>query len=512
MASLSTYFRLVRALFVLAREGGLAVTEVADLSPAQRRLAGLARLIERRAVRKTGRVARLAGALERLGPTYVKMGQLMASRPDIVGQGIAGDLGRLQDRLPPFDAGLVPGILKEAFGEAAGQLRDISPPVAAASIAQVHRAKLIGDDDTSRDVAIKILRPDIHHRFGKDLEAVMALARLAERFNPASKRLRPVEVAATLARSAKIELDLRLEAAAIAEMAENYTDRDGFGVPEPVWSHVARNVLTTSWVQGIAIHDFEALDAAGIDRPALAVNLIGQFLNQAIHDGFFHADLHPGNLFVDPANGKILAVDFGIMGRIGPTERRFLAEILYGFIIGDYERMAALHIEIGYVPAHHKVADFAQALRSIGAPLKGLPADRISMAHVFGQLMAVTEMFDMQARTELVLLQKSMVLVEGLARRLDPKFNMWQAAEPIVEAWVRRAVGPVGRLEKLGETLTTLSETAGRIPGLIERFENLVDGAERQAEKKPFYAHPLVGGLAVGVLVLIGLATLRYIF
>jgi ubiquinone biosynthesis protein len=509
---IATYFGLVRAVFVLAREGGLAVTEVAELAPGQRRLVGLARLIERRAVRKTGRVERLAGALERLGPTYVKMGQLMAARPDIVGVAIAGDLGKLQDRMAPFDHTLVPDILKKAFGDGAGRLEDISPPVAAASIAQVHRAKLTGKDGKTRDVAVKILRPGIHERFGKDLKTVMALARLAERFNPASRRLRPVEVADTLARSAKIELDLRLEAAAIAEMAENCRDRPGFVVPEPIWSHVARNVLTTSWVEGIAIQDFGALDAAGVDRPALAVNLIRQFLHQAIEDGFFHADLHPGNLFVDPADGKILAVDFGIMGRIGATERRFLAEILYGFITGDYLRMAGLHIEIGYVPAHHDVADFAQALRAIGEPLKGLPAGQISMAQVLGQLMAVTEMFDMEARTELILLQKSMVLVEGLARRIDPEFNMWNAAEPIAGAWVRRAVGPVGRLEKLGETFTTLSATAGRIPGLIERFEKLVDSAEQQAGARPIFAHPLVAGLALGVVVLIGLVALRFLF
>ncbi|NOZ32150.1 MAG: ubiquinone biosynthesis protein UbiB, partial [Alphaproteobacteria bacterium] len=345
-----------------------------------------------------------------------------------------------------------------------------------------------------------------------DLDAVMALARLAETFNPASRRLRPVEVAATLARSAKIELDLRLEAAAISEMAENCKQRPGFAVPEPVWSHVASNVLVTSWVDGIPIGDFAALDAAGVDRQQLAVNLVREFLHQAIEDGYFHADLHPGNLFVDPEDGSILAVDFGIMGRIGATERRFLAEVLYGFTTGDYARMAALHIEIGYVPAHHSVEDFAQALRAIGEPLKGLPAGEISMASVLGQLMAVTELFDMAARTELVLLQKSMVLVEGLARRIDPKFDMWSAAEPIAGAWVRRAVGPVGKLEKIGEALNTLSATAGKIPGLVERFEKLVDEGERQAGRRPFYAHPLVTGGGVVVLALMGLAALQYIF
>ncbi|MEX0627345.1 MAG: AarF/UbiB family protein, partial [Cucumibacter sp.] len=346
--SIGVYWRLLRAGFVLAREGALAATDGQPLPAGALRLILFARLVERRSVRRTGRVERLAKALERLGPTWVKLGQLLATRPDIVGVGIAEDLSALQDRMPAFDAALVPGMLRAALGEArAGELKDLSPPVAAASIAQVHRATLDDGRGTARAVAIKILRPGIEERFRRDLDTVMTYARLVERFSPPARRLRPVAVAETLERTALIELDLRLEAAAISEMAGMLEGTNGFEVPVVEWAHTARNVLTTNWIAGVPIADHPGLDAAGVDRKRLARELMRHFLRQAIEHGFFHADLHPGNLFVDPATGAIRAVDFGIMGRIGKRERRFLAEILFGFITRDYRRMAALHIEIG---------------------------------------------------------------------------------------------------------------------------------------------------------------------
>ncbi len=511
--SIGAYARLLRAGFVLAREGAFAATEDQPLPAGARRWIGLARLIERPEVRRTGRALNLARALERLGPTWVKLGQLLATRPDIVGPGIAADLSALQDRMPPFDPALVPAILRKALGEARTmQLLDLSPPVAAASIAQVHKARLVDGKD-ERLVAVKILRPGIEEKFGRDLEAVRTFARLAERLSRQARRLRPVAVAETLERTARIELDLRLEAAAISEMAQNLEGETGFGVPRLEWGHCARNVLTTSWIDGIPIADHAALDAAGVDRRKLAVDLMRAFLRQAIEHGLFHADLHPGNLFVDPVTGAIRAVDFGIMGRIGKAERRFLAEILYGFIRRDYERIARLHIEIGYVPAHHSVADFAQALRSIGEPLFGRPARDISMGHVLMQLFEVTRLFDMQTRTELLLLQKTMVTVEGVARALDPELDMWAAAEPVVSAWVKREAGPAGQIEKAVEIFGELARTLPKIPALIDRYEALLDAAEMdRARIPPAYLSPWFVALAALALLAVTAAVIGSIF
>src|SRR5690606_37160318 len=255
----------------------------------------------------------------------------LATRPDIVGAQAAADLSGLQDRMPPFDPALVPGILNEALGAKAAALTEISPPVAAASIAQVHKAVLRTPGEVPKVVAVKLLRPGVSERFHADTQALYAGARLAELFSPSSRRLQPTQVVATLDHSMRLELDLRLEAAAISEMAENIKDDEGFVIPQVQWDQVAQNVLTTTWVDGIPMRDHAAMDAAGIDRKALAAKLLQSFLRHAIRDGFFHADMHPGNLFADPRTGDVIAVDFGIMGRLGKRERRFLADILYGF-------------------------------------------------------------------------------------------------------------------------------------------------------------------------------------
>ena len=366
---IAAYYRLARAGYVLAREGAFSIIDPEALPPALRAGIGFARLFERPAVKRTGRVDRLTRALNRLGPTYVKFGQTLATRPDIVGPEIAADLSALQDAMEPFDATLVPAILSEALKDHAVELLELSPPIAAASIAQVHRATLIDANGVRRQVAVKILRPGVERRFARDLESYRVGAQLAEKLLPKTRRLRPTDIVATLERSARIELDLRLEAAAISEIAENIKDDKGFVVPNVSWDHTAQNVLTTGWVDGIPIRELEKLDAAGLDRKLLSQNLLQGFLRHAIRDGFFHADMHPGNLFARPATGDIVAVDFGIMGRISRRERRFLADIIYGFIIRDYRMIAQRHFEIGYVPRHQSIDDFALALRAIGEPL-----------------------------------------------------------------------------------------------------------------------------------------------
>jgi ubiquinone biosynthesis protein len=509
---LAAYFRLMRAGYVLSREGAFSVFDSLELPPPVRFGMNAARLIERRSVRKTGEVERLTRGLNVLGPTYVKFGQTLATRPDIVGTDIARQLSSLQDRMEPFDAALVPPILSEALGLHAVEIADLSPPIAAASIAQVHRARL---STTGERVAVKVLRPGVEARFLADIESYYAGARLVERLLPKTRRLRPTDVVATLDRSARLELDLRLEAAAMSEFAENIKQDTGFAVPRISWDHTARNVLTTSWVEGIPVRDNAALDAAGIDRKLLARNLLQGFLRHAIRDGFFHADMHPGNLFADPRNNGIIAVDFGIMGRITKRERRFLADILYGFIGRDYQLIARRHFDIGYVPPDQSVDDFALAIRSIGEPLHGRTASDISMGKVLGQLFLVTELFDMQTRPELVLLQKSMVLVEGVARTLDPDLDIWTVAEPVVGDWVRREAGPVGRLEDIAERANSAMEAVARLPAILRDGEAvLADLRERRLHRSgmPGWMVTALGGLGIAALVALILLALRLLF
>ena len=318
---LAAYFRLARAGFVLAREGALSIFDNDALPPVMQAGVRFGRLFERGEVKRTGKVERLTRALNRLGPTYVKLGQTLATRPDIVGAEVAAELAVLQDAMEPFDDKLVPGLLEAALGSRAAELTNISPPIAAASIAQVHHATLT-EGNGGHKVAVKILRPGIRQRFRADIESQYAGARLAETLVPKLRRLRPVDVVTTLDRSARVELDLRLEAAAISEFYENIKDDAGFVIPKVLWDYTSDSVLTTTWVDGIPIRDNAALDAAGVDRKALAKNLLQAFLRHTVRDGFFHADLHPGNLFADPTTHDVIAVDFGIMGRITRRERR----------------------------------------------------------------------------------------------------------------------------------------------------------------------------------------------
>jgi len=384
----------------------------------------------------------------------------------VIGPELAQDLAHLQDRLPPFPQEGAREAVEQALG---GELEDhfveFGPPVAAASIAQVHKA-VVEDDNGRRAVAVKILRPGIEKSFRRDLDSYYFAARQIERFHPPSRRLKPVAVVDNLRHATEIEMDLRLEAAAISEMAENIEGDPDFRVPQVDWRRTARRVLTVEWIDGIPIADGARIDAAGFDRRALGLALMRTFLRHAMRDGFFHADMHPGNLFID-ASGRVVAVDFGIMGRLGTKERRFLAEILHGLITRDYTRAAEVHFWAGYVPPHHPVEVFAQALRAIGEPIHGRTAEEISMADLLGQLFAYTEVFDMQTRPELILLQKTMVVVEGVARGLDPGLNMWTAAEPVARQWIEDNLGPIGRLREAGEGASEIGKALANLPALL---------------------------------------------
>ncbi len=426
------------------------------------------------------RETRISRGLTSLGPSYVKLGQFLATRGDLIGPELAADLSHLQDRLPPFSMAEARAAVEELLG---GKLEDhfveFGPPVAAASIAQVHKAVTL-DNGIRRDVAVKILRPGVEKRFRRDLESYKFAARLIEKLHAPARRLRPSAVVDNLARTTDLEMDLRLEAAAISEMADNIKSEPDFRVPTVDWRRTSRRVMTIEWIDGTPIADKAALAAQGFDLKALGQTVLQSFLRHAMRDGFFHGDMHQGNLFVDKT-GQVVAVDFGIMGRLGMRERRFLAEILHGLITRDYRRAAQVHFDAGYVPTHHSVEVFAQAMRAIGEPIHGRTADEISMADLLGQLFAYTEVFDMETRPELILLQKSMVIVEGVARSLDPALNLWAAAEPIAREWVEDNLGVAGRLRGAGESAEVMGRVLAEVPRLLEQAERTAQSFAQMA-------------------------------
>jgi ubiquinone biosynthesis protein len=465
-------FRLANAGFVLAREGVFAIIDPSPLPPAARLMLRLARLAERRS--GVAGAARLAAALTRLGPGYVKLGQFLATRPDIVGVAFSRELESLQDRMPPFPQSEAEAEVAVALGKPIGDIFvSFGPAVAAASIAQVHRAEMMVDGECC-PVAVKVLRPNIELQFKAELNAFRFAANKAERFSAEARRLRLVEVVETLARTVAIEMDFRLEAAAISEMAANAAGDPDFRVPTVNWMCTAKGVLTLEWIDATPLSDRAALTARGHDLRQLGRALMQTFLRHALRDGFFHADMHPGNLFVDEA-GRLIAVDFGIMGRLAPKERRFLAEILYGFINRDYLRTAEVHFEAGYVPEHHSAHSFAQALRAIGEPIHSRTAAEISMAKVLTLLFEVTGLFDMRTRPELLLLQKTMVVVEGVSRTLDPALDMWKTSDPVVREWIERHLGPAGRIEDMAAAAAESGRFLAELPGLLHRAASIAE-------------------------------------
>jgi ubiquinone biosynthesis protein len=467
MGKVAAFFRLLRAARVFARHDALMPAELRDQVPWSARFgAGVLKLTTFGSASK-GRATgeRFAAALAELGPSYVKLGQFLATRPDIVGKQLAKDLTSLQDRMPPFPLAQAKASVGEELGRPADEIFEaFSDPIAAASIAQVHRARIRGQ---GIDVAVKVLRPDIEMRFQRDLESFLLAARVAERMVPSSRRLRPVAFVETLAASVKEEMDLRMEASAAAELAERTKNDTGFRVPTIEWELTAKRVMTSQWVDAMPLRDADALRAAGFDPHKLATAVIQNFLTQALRDGFFHADMHQGNLFVD-AKGDLVVVDFGIMGRLDPLMRRFMADVLYGFLQRDYRAIAEAHFAVGIVAPDRSVDAFAQALRAVGERVFGRPASEISMAKLLQQLFEITDMFGMQMQPQLVWLQKTMVVVEGVARDLDPGHNIWEASRPVVERWMRETLSPETRLREaaeglgdFGRTLQTIVREAG---------------------------------------------------
>ncbi len=426
-------------------------------------------------------------ALTALGPAYIKFGQILSTRPDIVGDEMALQLKYLQDQLPPFSTDVAKAMVAAELGQPVEVLySEFSEPVAAASIAQVHKARLREDD---RQVAVKVLRPGIERAFRKDIDAFYLAATTLEAFLPSTRRLRPTDVITHFEGVVLGELDLRLESASASEFTANTAKDAGFQVPQPIWRLSGRTIMTMDWAEGISLSDNAALDAADHDRVKLGTRVLQLFLSHALRDGFFHADMHQGNLKV-AANGDIIAYDFGIMGRIDAYTRKVYAEILMGFIQRDYRRVAEVHFEAGYVPADRDVEAFASALRAVGEPIFGMEANRISMAKLLAYLFEVTERFGMETRTELILLQRTMVVVEGVARSLDDNINIWQVARPVVESYVRSHVGPAALVRDLVSTVQVLARFGPKLPRLVENL--LIAQAEGPKPTPPRRGLPVI--------------------
>jgi len=466
--ALADYRRLIGAGARLTRHDALIPVEFAQHLPAPARWVGAATRIGARRRDGDGRPLRpgerLAAAFEGMSPAYVKLGQFMATRPDIIGFDMARDLGRLQDRMPPFSRDEAIREIERAFGRPLDDIfDDFSEPIAAASIAQVHRART----KDGRDVAVKVLRPRIEPQVAAEFRAFERAARHIETMTRETRRMEPVRFIETLKAAAALELDLRMEAAAASAIKDDLKDNPAVRIPEIVWPLTARRVLTLEWIDATPVNDDASLDAKGVDRSRLARTIIETFLTQALMKGFFHADMHQGNLMIDE-RGRLALVDFGIMGRLDEATRRTFAEIIHGFITRDYRRTAKVHFDAGYVPKDQSIDAFAQGLRAVGEPLFGLSADKVDMSRVLQQLFDVTALFDMHLRPELVLLQRTMVTVEGVARGLDPQINMWEAATPIVRMAIAEAIGPRRQIERLRDATQKALDIAPHLPRYVE--------------------------------------------
>jgi len=467
--NISTFLRMLRTGWVLARHDALVPSEYVGAVPFPVRLLGsISRIFAIRG-RAQNPGERFANALEKLGPAYIKFGQILSTRGDMLDPVFVKGLARLKDKVPPFPMAKAEEALKTEWGTPwQDKLTSLSDPIAAASVAQVHKGVL----KTGETVAVKILRPNIQKRMRNDMNVLKMVSSLAEFFVPESKRLGPKKFVETADRAVMLELDLRLEAAACSELSEAAADTGLYKVPEIHWSLGGKNVLVTEWIDGTALSDEAILTRSQQERTDIARKVMQSFLACSFDYGVFHADMHEGNMIVGE-DGTLWLIDFGILGRLAPKEQRFHAEILYGFLVRDYQRIAEVHFEAGYVPAHHTIEDFASALRSVGEPIFGQTAENVAMTKVLVQLFEITEIFDMEMQPQLIMLQKTMMQTEGVCRRLDPNFDMWEISRPIVEASMRRELGVEGRVNDLLTGLDKARRTLERLPDATENIAAL---------------------------------------
>jgi ubiquinone biosynthesis protein len=470
-------FRLLTIARTLQRHGALEplgpFLEGSGLAPA---ILHLVRLFTRPRLRIKARIRpgqRLASALTELGPAFIKLGQMLSTRADLLGEDIAADLSLLQDRLEPFPAAEARAAIESELGATVEELFVAfdGSPVSAASIAQVHYATVAPNDGfAAEQVAVKVLRPGIERAFARDIDLLRWLALLVERTQPRLRRFKFGEAVETFAETVRMEMDLRLEAAAASELAANFEGDPTYQVPMIDWRRTARRVMTQERLTGIPMDDRDALVAAGHDIASVLDKAAAIFFKQVFRDGYFHADQHPGNMFVG-ADGNIGAVDFGIMGRLDRKTRYYLADMLLAFIERDYRRVAEVHFAAGYVPAYRSPDMFAQACRSIGEPIFGRPLNEISFARVLGQLFQISETFDMEVQPQLLLLQKNMLMAEGVSRRLSPDLNIWTLAQPLIETWMRENRGPEARLRNAA---TDLLQSVERLPTLLSNMDKVM--------------------------------------
>ncbi len=461
-------WRLLHIAQTLARHDILAVLEELQVVPG---IVWLARLVARR--RAEGRPGqKLARAANEAGPSFIKLGQFFSTRADLLGEELAADLSELQDRLPPFASAEARATIEKELGRPVDELFESfeDEPISAASIAQVHLAVTRGEDgESGREVAVKVLRPGIERAFERDLELLYWLAEMAARTRPRLRRLKPVEVVRLFEETVRIEMDLALEAAAASELADNFAGDPSYHTPVIDWQRTSRRVLTMGRIGGTPIDDREGLIAAGHDLREVMTKAATIFFNQAFRDGLFHGDQHAGNMFVD-ADGNIVAVDFGIMGRLDRQTRTFLADMLLALLARDYKRLAEVHLEAGFLPPGQSPEAFAQALRSVTEPIFDRPLHEVSFARLLARLLRLSESFDMPVQPQLLLLQKNMLMAEGVSRRLDPDLNIWTLAQPLIEEWMRENRGPEARLRGAVEELSTTLE---RLPSLVSNMESV---------------------------------------
>ena len=491
MSGIGAFGRMIGAVLARVRNDAVLPRELdARYPPSVRALARGLRMFAGAGARQGRPGERLARSLEGMGPVAIKLGQVLSTRGDFFGREFAEDLSRLKDRLPAFPSAIARAEIEKALGRSIPSLfSEFGEPLAAASLAQAHEAKLLD----GRKVAVKVLRPGIERRVADDAESLMLAARMIERWVPPARRLAPVEFADTVIRAITLELDLRLEAAGADELRE-VMEKDGYmAAPRIVWDGVGKRALTMEWARGWPLSDPAALEQPGLDRQATADNLIRAFLSQALDHGVFHADLHEGNLFL-AAPSALTAVDFGIIGRIGPAERRYLAEILWGFLNRDYEAVARTHFDAGYVPARHSIPAFAQALRAVGEAVFGRPASEVPMSRVLLQLFEITALYEMRLRPELVLLQKTMMTVEGVARRIQPDHDIWTAADPVVRRWIARELAPPARIKRFAD------EAGQALRNLARLLENPPATAPAAVPPSDAQGGRVLYGFALGAL------------
>jgi len=474
---LSNFFILIKIGRALARSNSLSVFEEFYKPPLSIKI--LMRIFSLTTFNKDSDNKspgeRLKNSFLTLGPAFIKLGQFLATRPDIVGQEFSQELQKLQDQMPAFDISQSKDALRKELGEEKyQQITYLSKPIAAASIAQVHFAKIVNNEKREIDVAIKILRPNIEKIFHKELDALRFLASIIEFSVKKSRRLKLVKIIDLLKEITNIEMDLRYEAAAASELKKNTNLDEGFKVPSIFWDFTGQRVLTIEKVEGISIKDKELLIKNKIDLKKISRLLIQNFLRQAVGDGFFHGDMHQGNLFVDK-NENIVPVDFGIMGRLDLANRKYLAEILYGFINRDYEKVAKVHFIAGLIPNTESIDNFTQALRTIGEPIFGQSARNISAGKLLARLFEVTEKFNMATQPQLLLLQKTMVVVEGVARSLDEDANIWEVSKPVLQGWLNNEIGPKNRIDKILRTTTELLDKLPELPEMINRANKAME-------------------------------------